>query len=35
MPPHPEVSREEARAMARYIMSLGDKGVRLQAIDRQ
>jgi cytochrome c551/c552 len=22
MPPHPEVSREEARAMARYIMSL-------------
>jgi len=27
MPPHPEVSRDEARAMARYIMSLGDKGV--------
>jgi cytochrome c len=28
MPPHPEVSRDEARAMARYIMSLGDQGVR-------
>jgi cytochrome c len=27
MPPHPEVSRDEARAMARYIMSLEDKGV--------
>jgi cytochrome c len=26
MPPHPEVSRDEARAMARYIMSLEDKG---------
>ena len=25
MPPHPEVRREEARAMATYIMSLGDK----------
>ena len=34
MPPHPEVSRAEARAMARYIMSLGDKGVPLQVIDR-
>ena len=27
MPPHPEVSRDEARAMARYIMSLEDKDV--------
>ena len=25
MPPHPEVSRDEARAMARYIMSLGSR----------
>jgi cytochrome c551/c552 len=35
MPPHPEVSAAEARAMARYIMSLGDKAIHLQAIDRQ
>jgi cytochrome c len=35
MPPHPEVSRNEARAMARYIMSLGDKGVHPQATDRR
>lgn len=28
MPPHPEVSPDEARAMARYIMSLEDKSVR-------
>jgi len=27
MPPHPEVSGDEARAMARYIISLRDQGI--------
>jgi cytochrome c len=35
MPPHPEVSRDEARAMARYIMSLGDKAPAPQPADRR
>ena len=35
MPPHPEVSPPEARAMAQYIMSLGDGGVRLKVIERK
>jgi cytochrome c len=35
MPPHPELSPAEARAMAQYIMSLGDAGVRLKVIDRK
>ena len=35
MPPHPELSPPEARAIAQYIMSLGDAGVQLKVIDRK
>ena len=30
MPPHPEVSPDEARAMARYIMSLSPQNTKAQ-----
>ena len=34
MPPHPEVSGEEARAMARYIMSLSAEKPKPQEVKR-
>ena len=34
MPPHPEVSPEEARAMARYIMSLAPPKAAAQELKR-
>jgi cytochrome c len=35
MPPHPEVSGSEARAMARYIMSLDPKNAAPQEVNRR
>ena len=35
MPPHPEVSPNEARAMARYIMSLDPKNAGPQEVNRR
>ena len=34
MPPHPEVSPQEARAMARYILSLDPKNAAPQEVNR-
>jgi cytochrome c len=34
MPPHPEVSRDEARAMARYIMSLAPQQPSVREVKR-
>ena len=34
MPPHPEISRDEARAMARYIVSLGAQEPKPREVKR-